>query len=48
MNKIEIKKGDCLKLLKKLDDGSIDMIFADPPYNLSGKNNQTVKSGKMT
>ena len=48
MNKIEIKKGDCLKLLKKLDDGSVDMIFADPPYNMSGKKNQTVKSGKMT
>ena len=48
MNKIEIKKGDCIKLLKKLDVGSVDMIFADPPYNLSGKKNQTVKSGKMT
>ena len=48
MNKIEIKKGDCFKLLKKLGDGSVDMIFADPPYNMSGKKNQTVKSGKMT
>lgn len=48
MSKIEIKKGDCFKLLKKLDDGSVDMIFADPPYNMSGKKNQTVKSGKMT
>ena len=48
MNKIEIKKGDCFKLLKKLDDVSVDMIFADPPYNMSGKKNQTVKSGKMT
>ena len=48
MNTIEIKKGDCFKLLKKLDDGSVDMIFADPPYNMSGKKNQTVKSGKMT
>ncbi len=48
MNKIKIIKGDCLKLLKNLDDGSVDLIFADPPYNLSGKKNQTVKSGKMT
>lgn len=46
MRKIEIKKGDCIKLLKKLKDGSVDMIFADPPYNLSGKSNQTVQSGK--
>lgn len=26
---------DCLEFLKKLPDNSIDMIFADPPYNLS-------------
>lgn len=27
--------GDCLKLLKELPPDSVDMIFADPPYNLS-------------
>mgnify|MGYP001577752016 CR=1 FL=1 len=27
--------GDSLKLLKQLPENSIDMIFADPPYNLS-------------
>jgi len=27
--------GDCLELLPKLPENSIDMIFADPPYNLS-------------
>ena len=27
--------GDCLELLKQLPENSIDMIFADPPYNLS-------------
>ena len=27
--------GDCFKLLKKFNDKSIDMIFADPPYFLS-------------
>ena len=26
--------GDSLKLLKEIPDGSIDLIFADPPYNL--------------
>jgi len=31
-NKIHL--GDCLELLKKLDDKSIDLIFLDPPYNL--------------
>lgn len=32
-----IYKGDCRKVLKdKIPDKSIDLIFADPPYNLSG------------
>jgi len=26
---------DCLNLMKKIKDNSIDLIFADPPYNLS-------------
>jgi modification methylase len=26
--------GDCLELLKALPDASVDMVFADPPYNL--------------
>ena len=44
--KINLIHGDCIKELKKLKDGSIDQIYADPPYNLSGKTHQTVKSGK--
>lgn len=32
-----IHHGDSLELLKKIESGSIDMVFADPPYNLSGK-----------
>lgn len=30
----KIINGDCIKELKKLPDNSIDLIFADPPYNL--------------
>lgn len=30
----EIHHGDCLDLIRKLPSGSVDMIFADPPYNL--------------
>ena len=29
-----ILQGDCVKHMKALPAGSIDMIFADPPYNL--------------
>jgi len=46
MGRIEVKHGDCRKILKKLDENSVELIFADPPYNLSGKNHLTVKSGK--
>lgn len=28
-------QSDCLEILKQLPENSIDMIFADPPYNLS-------------
>jgi len=37
---------DCLKLLAELPDESIDLIFADPPYNLSN-DGITCKAGKM-
>jgi len=29
-----ITMGDCLKLIKEIPDESIDLIIADPPYNL--------------
>ena len=38
---------DCLDLMRKIKDNSIDLIFADPPYNLSKSNFKIkfVKSG---
>tara|TARA_B100002051_G_C16740963_1_gene644280 strand:- start:396 stop:1142 length:747 start_codon:yes stop_codon:yes gene_type:complete len=44
--KSKVINGDCIKELQKLKESSIDLIFADPPYNLSNKKFQTVKSGK--
>ena len=38
--------GDCLDILNQLPDNSVDMIFADPPYNLSN-GGFTVHAGKM-
>ncbi len=29
-----VLEGDCIERLKELPDGSIDLVFADPPYNL--------------
>lgn len=30
----QIIQGDCIQILKGLPEGSVDMIFGDPPYNL--------------
>ncbi len=30
----QLYQGDCLELLRSLPDGSADMVFADPPFNL--------------
>ena len=34
-NGFQLFIGDCNKVLKNIDDKSIDVIFADPPYFLS-------------
>ena len=38
--------GSCLEVLKSIPEDSVDMIFADPPYNLSN-DGFSVKSGKQ-
>jgi len=39
-------QGDCLDVLERLPEGSVDLIFADPPYFLSN-GGITCQSGKM-
>jgi modification methylase len=34
INENQILVGDCVKLMRSLPKASIDMVFADPPYNL--------------
>ena len=29
-----IIEGDCIQALQAMPDGSVDLVFADPPYNL--------------
>lgn len=38
--------GNVFNVIKTIPDNSIDMIFSDPPYNLSGNGFLTVKNGK--
>ncbi len=35
----KIIKGDCIELFKLIPDESIDVTFADPPFNLKKKYN---------
>ncbi|MFI3297652.1 MAG: DNA methyltransferase [bacterium] len=37
MERNKVYLGDCIELLKQVEDGSVDLIIADPPYNI-GKN----------
>jgi site-specific DNA-methyltransferase (adenine-specific) len=48
MNKISsnILQGNCIEIMNGMEEETVDMIFADPPYNLSGALNMTVRSGK--
>lgn len=40
----KISEGDCLELFKHIPDNSIDITFADPPFNLGKKYNSTKDS----
>lgn len=37
----KIYNGDCLEMLKNLESESVDMVFADPPFNLKKKYKST-------
>lgn len=45
--KYKLFNGDACEILVNLPDKSVNLIFADPPYNLSGKNHLTCKNGKV-
>jgi len=42
----QLIQGDSLQVLKKIPEGSVDMVFADPPYFLSN-GGVTCQGGKM-
>jgi len=44
---IKLYNDNCLNILKTLPEKSVDLIFADPPYNLSGEGYLTTKNGKV-
>lgn len=46
MSEITLFNDDCITIMKSLPEKSVDLIFADPPYNLSGEGFVTTQSGK--
>jgi len=42
-----IYEGGCVETMKKMPDLLVDMVFADPPYFLSGKKKKGIVSGKI-
>ena len=32
---IDLRKGDCLELMKDIPDKSIDAVITDPPYQIT-------------
>lgn len=39
ITKNNIYSGDCIEILREMPEESVDLIFADPPYNLQLQNN---------
>ena len=43
---INLKQGDCLEIMKRIPDSSIDMVLTDPPYGIKYQSNMRTKSEK--
>lgn len=38
--------GDCIEIMKKIPDGSIDLVVTSPPYNLKNSTGNGMKDGR--
>lgn len=45
---IEYKIGDCLELMKELEDNSVDLVLTDPPYGIGESNEKNATRGTLT
>ena len=43
---IDLRMEDCVQGMQSIPPSSVSLIFADPPYNLSGDSFMTVRSGR--
>ena len=44
---VELINGDCLEEMKKIPDGSVDMILCDLPYNVLNKGNKNASWDRL-
>ncbi len=42
-----VYRADCVELIHLMPAGSVDAIFVDPPYRLSGGGGLSVKGGRL-
>lgn len=47
MKMYDIKQGDCLEILKKLPNDSIDLVVTDPPYRTTARGNAGNSGGML-
>lgn len=48
MPNISLLQGDCLQVLKTLEDKSVDLILTDPPYGMNFRSNyRNIKHKKI-
>jgi site-specific DNA-methyltransferase (adenine-specific) len=40
--KVDLMLGDCLEMMAEIEDGSVDLCIADPPYGMSYQSNRRV------
>ena len=47
MSEIKLYNGDCLEVMKKLPNDSIDLIVTDPPYRTTSRGNAGNSGGML-
>jgi len=47
MTILTLIQGDCLKVMRKIPDNSIDLVLTDPPYNVIGKTQKWDDKGQV-
>jgi site-specific DNA-methyltransferase (adenine-specific) len=48
MSKFDLRQGDCLDVMGKMSDGSVDLIVTSPPYNLGISTGGGLKGAKKS